>query len=478
MGSFLSQIRLFTGLAIGLLSTSTLCSLPSARLSAEETNNAGYAIVATPNVLADASWSEVVEALKTKYENQYVVTVIKWDDDAFSRLREVFPKYVCFVVQPEEATTEALGTIWQKTRELDDDPYGDVIWSIITGYDSGDALRLAKVQDCQIERACGGTSIPLTYFRSGVVFDEGKRNHWRVKKEGEAEEDRNDAPDDTTRAIAEELNKAQLFVTSGHASERNWSIGYSYKNGFFAAKDGNLYGVPSNDKPFHIQAAGSKIHLASGNCLFGHIDKPDCMALAMIRDANVDMLMGYVVPTWFGYMGWGVMDYYVEQPGRFTVSEAVFANNQALLHLLEKDAQDIANGVSEDKRLSDTKRKGLLFDRDVVALYGDPAWQNGLVPQDSGWKQTLSSEPSDNGETKWTLTIEPLKGQASYKLVDGNGSERSGRPFVQLLPRRVSDVKILTGEEYNPVITDNFILIPATQSVCDGSTFSVTFSSK
>lgn len=445
----------------------------------DETAKSGYAIVATTSVLDDPDWHNVVKTLQKKYVNQYQVEIIEWDDHFFEKLRHVFPKYVCFIVKPEEATIARLITIWQETRKLDDDPYGDVIWSIITGYDANDALRLAQVKSLIVERACGATSITTKYFKSSIVFDEGKQNHWRIKEEGKEEDDRNDAPSDTTRAIADALKDTQLFVTSGHATERNWSIGYSYPNGFFVAEEGKLFGVPSKqsgDKPFTIEVTGSKIHLASGNCLLGNVDKPDCIALMMIRHANVDMLMGYVVPTWFGYMGWGVQDYYIEQPGRFTVSEAFYANNQALLYLLEQDTiaknQNHSEGI-----LSQSRRQGLEYDRDVVVLYGDPAWENTLAVQDSGWSQVLNSEKQSDGKTVWTLTITPLRGSKSFDLLDGNGSERSNRPIFQILPERVFNVEILEGQKYNPLVTDNFILVPIPSTVPTGS-FSIKFVTK
>ena len=436
---------------VGLACFSLLFFLPNA---VKADDKLGYAIVATKAVLDDSDWLQVVNSLKERRGDEYNVSVIAWDDSVVDELRKVKPRYACFITKPEDASIEQLASVWKISRELDDDPYGDVVWGIITGFDSNDALRLTKTQDMVVERALGGTSIALKYFKSGVVFDEGKKNHWVVKKEGEEAEDRNDAPDDTTKAIADELNNAQLFVTSGHASERNWSIGYSYKNGFFVAKDGRLLGVPSNDKPFVIEAQGSKVYLASGNCLLGHIDKPDCLALAMIRNANVDALVGYVVPTWFGYMGWGVQDYYIEQPGRFTVAEAFFANNQALLNVLEDD-----DDAPETERMSAQDRTGMEYDRDVVVLYGDPAWRNALAVQESGWEQTLSCEKNEDGSTLWTLTIAPLQGDKSFKLVDGNGSQRSGRPFFQFFPRDVSTPKVLEGEEFSPVVTENFILI-------------------
>jgi len=438
----------------------------------------GYAIVATPSVLDDADWSKVVDALKAKRADEFNVVVIRWEDDAFDKLRDAAPLYACFVSKPEEASSEQLAEIYAKTRKLDDDPYGDVVWGIITGYDANDALRLTQTNDMQVERVCGGTPVDMTYFKSGVTFDEGSKNRWRVKEEGKAIKERNDAPDDTTRAIAEALNGAQLFVTSGHATERNWSIGFSYKNGFFVAQQGRLIGVPSNDKPFLIKAEGSKIYLASGNCLMGNIDKPDCMALAMIRNANVDMLVGYVVPTWFGFMGWGVQDYYIKQPGRYTVAEAFFANNQALLHLLEKNKAIQEANAPEDQQFSLRFVEGLKYDRDVLVLYGDPAWRNALAVQDSGWKQEFAQEQSSDGQTIWTLTITPLRGENSYRLVDPKDAEHSERPFFQFLPRRIADVKILEGGEFNPIITENFVMIPKFNPIPKDKPFVVKFSSK
>ena len=191
----------------------------------------------------------------------------------------------------------------------------------------------------------------------------------------------------------------------------------------------------------------------------------------MVRHANVDMLVGYVVTTWFGYMGWGVQDYYIEQPGRFTVAEAVYANNQALLNLLESD-----DAAPEAEKLPAMRREGLLHDRDVVAIYGDPAWQNALAVQESGWNQTLESEKAEDGSITWTLTIEPNRGDKSFDLIDPNGSERSNRPIFQILPQRVKDVKIIEGQECGATITDDFVLIPLKNLPKDK--FSLKFTSK
>ena len=452
---------------------STASAAENSTQTAQTASKPGYAIIASPKVLDDADWAKVVESLKAKRSEEFNVSVIRreTDDAAFAELGKIFPKYACFVVTSEEATKANLATIWQKTRALDDDPYGDVIWGVITGYDAADALRMTQTQDRPTTKVAAGTSIALCYFDEGIAYDELKKNLKRVKKPGAAPEITMDAPDDTTRALAESLDGAHLFVASGHATQRNWMIGFTYRNGYFVSQDGKLFGKPSTgEDPFEITASGSKIYLASGNCLIGDIDGKDAMALALMHSANVDQMVGYVVPTWFGYMGWGVQDYYIEQPGRFTLAEAFFANNQALLSLLEEakaaengDAATLPSKLPKGAELSSRYVQGLEYDRDVVVLYGDPAWRNALAEQESGWAQTLKSEKTDDGRTLWTLTIDPKKGDKSFELIDPNGSERGARPFFQFFPTRVADPQVVSGAEFNPVVVDNFILVPQTE---------------
>ncbi len=440
--------------------------------NAQTAEKPGYAIIASSWVLDDADWAKAVEALKAKHSEKFNVVVIRNDENMLGKLRKVFPKYACYVVKPEEASRANLAMIWQTTRALDDDPYGDVIWGIITGFNADDALRMAQVEDRPTVKAAGGTAINLDLFEEGVCYDEGAKNRRRVKKPGSPMEVLEDAPDDTTRAIAESLDGAQLFVTSGHATQRDWMLGYNYKNGFFVSKNGQLYGKPSTgEEPFEINASGSKIYLASGNCLIGDIDGPNAMALAYFHSCNVDQMVGYVVPTWFGFMGWGTQGYYLGQPGRFTVSEAFFANNQALLYLLDQKAKG-------EMELPAQFLRSLNYDRDVFVLYGDPAWQNALVEQESGWAQTLKSEKTEDGRALWTLTIEPKKGPETFNFDRAKGSHYNNRPFFQLFPTRVADAKVVSGAEFNPVVVDNFILVPQSEKSTTGEAFTIQVSTR
>ena len=204
-----------------------------------------------------------------------------------------------------------------------------------------------------------------------------------------------------------------------------------------------MYGLDTNKKQIEINSPSPKVYLPIGNCLMGDINSKDCMALAWMNDVGVRQMIGYMRPTWYGYMGWGVLDYFVEQPGRYTLNEAFVANNHALIHRLN------------DSFISAADKRGLSFDKDMVAFYGDPKWSAKMANRPKYYGQTLEVKGN-----LYTLTIDLNKGADSFQPVNTNGSQRGGRPLIQFLPQRIKDVKIVAGGDLNPVISDDFILIP------------------
>ena len=97
-------------------------------------------------------------------------------NETLDSLRAVFPKYVCFVTTPEETTRQFVAEAPNLTRRLDDDPYTDVIWGIVTGYTADDALRLAKHRTpLTVRRALTGTvGAPLDAYDAGLMYNELK----------------------------------------------------------------------------------------------------------------------------------------------------------------------------------------------------------------------------------------------------------------------------------------------------------------
>ena len=283
----------------------------------------------------DPQWQAVVDALVAKHGAQVIVFDTSVDE-ALPELRRQFPRYACFVAKPTEAGREFVIAVNRLTRRLDNDPYTDVLWGILTGYNAECALRIAQYdKPLVIHRVAAATEVELSLCDEGVWYSELDRTKAVGKKAGE-EPHPVKRRADSTKYLVDALNKyhADLFITAGHASEHDWQIGYNYRNGAFGCQDGHLFGEDTNGTKWPVDSDNPKVYLPVGNCLIGHIDGPDCMALAYMNRAGVKQMMGYTVPSWYGYAGWGMLDYFLEQPGRFTLAEAFFANQQALIYRL------------------------------------------------------------------------------------------------------------------------------------------------
>lgn len=449
---------------------------------------ADYAIVISQATFDDADWQPVVKVLTDKHEG---AALLKYQQDVTETLEplgKLHPRYTCFVATPTEASREFVAAVHQMTRRLDDDPYTDTLWGILTGYDAESALEIAKdSQPLTVRKVASGTEVALGMCTQGLWYDELVKNKQVVKTAGD-EAQQKQGPADTTRALADTLTdyEADLFVTSGHATERNWQIGYSYRNGQFRSEAGQMFGVTLDGDRFEIQSDNPKVFLPIGNCLMGHIDGPDAMALAWMNSVSVRQMMGYTVVTWYGYGGWGVLDYFVEQPGRYTLTEAFHANHHALIHRLHtyfdvpaynfdasRPPRIEPNDAGKLLGLTANDARGLLWDRDAVAFYGDPAWTARMAPMENAYNQKLEV----NGDT-YIFTVTPNRGADSFKPINTNGAQRGWRPIVELLPQRIKDVKIVTGSDLHPVVTDDFILIPNPRECDSSKDYRIVFTAK
>ncbi|MBN1511905.1 MAG: transglutaminase domain-containing protein [Phycisphaerae bacterium] len=417
-----------------------------------------YAVVVSRATWNEPAWREVVDVLRAKHD----AAVIVWDGDvtaARSALAERMPRYACFVARPEEAGRNFVVAIHRMTRRLDDDPYTDVIWGILTGYEPADALRIAGRREPLIVRtALGGAgALNLDAFDAGVRFHEDVAGERFVKEPGKPTT-REAFSDDSTEGIVQAFNelKPDLFLTSGHATERDWQIGYNYRDGQLRCENGQLFGLDTQNRRFDVRSPNPKVFLPVGNCLIGHIPGRDCMATALMHSAGVEQMFGYTAVTFYGYIGWGILDYFEAQRDRFTLAESFFCVSQALLHTiqtrhprlaqLEPDSYDLddAQHWAERYNLASDDEAGLLWDRDVVAFYGDPAWEARRAPAPPAWDQKLDVQGDE-----YTLTV--------TARADGQWPDK---PIIHFLPHRVAGAHVTHNEELMPIVTDSFVLVP------------------
>ncbi|MCX5653720.1 MAG: hypothetical protein NTY65_03605 [Planctomycetota bacterium] len=471
------MLRIHALVVLGSLMLAAAPAQPS--LLAEPAGD--YAVVVSKRTLDDPQWNKVVKALVEKHRAELVV--YSGDvDESLEPLRKIFPRYAAFVAQPEEAGRTFIVKVHRLTRKLDDDPYTDVLWGVITGYSADNALRIVTTTEpLVVRKAAAGTSIDLNLFDEGVWYSEGSRNkHFEKKRGGRPEE--KTGPEDAAKPLVDVFHdlKPDLFLTSGHATDRDWQIGYPpNERGQFRCKDGVLMGVDRSGRQYPIQSPNPKVYLPAGNCLMGLIRDKQSIALAWMGSAGVDQMIGYVVSTWYGRGGWGTRDYLFAEPGRYTLSEAFYFNNQTIVHELqtrfpktaavEFNQWNIDRDPSlmgrlaaslgynkEDPGLKDNL--GLLWDRDTVAFYGDPVWEARLASRNLPFSQKLT-----------------VTGNTYTFQIDATDDCSPGRPPAMLLPHRVKDIRVLEGQKFSPLVTDNFIMVMNAGKFEKGKSYKVVF---
>jgi len=417
-----------------------------------------YVVLIDATAHGDPEWRAVAECLRGKHDAALVVYPDGEPEAALGELGRLRPRYACFVTPPERAGRMFVVAVHRLTRRIDDDPYTDLIWGILTGYEAADALRIAARAKPLIIRSAASSMGPGAFKKLDHGFASSEtdpRVFWRREAGGETVKIEVDP--DPTEELARAFNETppDLFVTSGHATERDWQIGYNVRAGQFRCDNGQLCTLGLDGTRRDITSPRAKIYMPLGNCLIGHIPKRDCMTTAWLHTGGVYQMFGYTAVTFHGYMGWGTGGLF--GGGRNTLSEAFYFNNQSLVHKLVTKYPDKA-GIEFDSydqkapgrlikqhEIGSRDLLGSLWDRDCVAFYGDPAWEARRLP----------SPPA------WTWRLEEAGGGYRFILRTLKRGKWGNRPVMVFLPERISNVSDMTHDMPKPpVITDDFVLLP------------------
>lgn len=395
-----------------------------------------YTILVSKETAALPEWREVVSALADKYRAKgWKVTVEELPDFSKERLatslRNTQARYAAAVMRPQEVTRPVVAALHRASRMVDDDPWGDCIWGIVTGYKAADALRIARTdKPLVIKRLLGTTNVgPAPFEQSFCITD------WSgfpvLEQSGYTEPTQTTYTPDTPKGkeiheqgiqglFAERLEKmgAQLLVTSSHATQYNLEMPFSM--GLVFPYENRFYNLPRTGMGEFMKSLGSimqsgsatalkplaekctpivpdgtpRVWLAAGNCLIGDAaGNAGSMAVTALSAYTCNQFVGYTVPSWFGEAGWGTLSCFFDNTDGTSLAEAFFLNNQFLLDKsmrldpksldIEFDDSsrfaelmtDIRNAGLSLKSGDDVKQiVGLIHDRDVLAFYGDPAW--------------------------------------------------------------------------------------------------------
>jgi len=437
------------------------------------TQTGRYAIVVSNATNNDPDWRAVVDTLYYKYRRDAQVFV--WNssvNEVRDALASYKPDFVAFVCRPAvEATETFIRTVHQMTRQLDADPYGDAVWSIITGYEAADAMRAIR-SNLVVKTTVGGICLSnpyppnppyrLLYQGIGTFETEGGPHVRYSFNDGTVLDtmDPGHIATDRTVTFANWLNQETLnitlpghpelrgdfdmFVTSGHANVNEWQCHYpgSAPEGYIRSSGGQLRADHYGGGSTPINSTNPKVWLCPGNCLIGNPDGIGNMVYAWLHSGGGIGFMGYMVSTWYGYQGWGTWSRFVNFPGVYTLAQSHYGVNQCLIF-------DRANGTPG------TDPTGLDYDRDAVAVYGDPAATRMFAFPDTCWwysqrLQHIVATPPAPDTFIFTIRANIDNVQPGTNL----------HPFY-FLPVRIypATVHVETTNAHQAIITDNFVLL-------------------
>lgn len=449
-----------------------------------------YLVVASEAVMADEEWRTVAEALAARH-NADIVTFASAPREALDAIREAYPRYVAVVDMPENIGRDYVIDLHHVCREMDDDIYGDFLWGIITGYDAAAAMRMVEnsTEPLVIKDAVA-TIMELNsakWFDNYAWVDDHTRGLWGYKqgRDGDIVIGMV-APEEvlgTFTRLYEEYDP-DLIVTAAHATQQNLEMPYSL--GHLRPRDGKLYAQNIfTEEEYDIEESGKRrVYAAVGNCLIGDVNNTrESMAVAWMNGSNATTMIGYVVTTWHGRSGWGALKYWVTSPDRYTLAEAVYMNQQDLLHQhsvwtpgllnesynyegkfydeLTNAAEALSAELGREVDLdnpTDWDMVGFWHDRDVLAYYGDPKWSVMLQPvaAECDYDVTMAVEDS-----KCTIII-VTKDNFSLERMRGDKFKQEhvlDLPFNYFFPSRLKDPRLAEGQMWDVVLDENFILV-------------------
>lgn len=433
-----------------------------------------YAIVVDKDAAA-GPWGKVVRTLEAKHRGK----TFAYDtspEDVREDVGAYRPRYVCFVCRPTEDFPSFALVANEFCRKLDDDPYVDAIWGILTGLDEDHALELAGAGPVSIRRAFTKTlGAWLDWVPEGDYVTEWTRDRGELGEKlagkGFATKPGGPASDAEDARYVHRLlsgDKFDLIIGSGHGGHRDWMLMYPRGEGYLAAKGGRLaMTAPGVDLP--LSASRPKVYWAVGNCLTGVVNSgrdrfEDSYALAWMKN-GARQYIGAVQPTWYE-LNWNMADWFLKQEGRWTFSESLFLLRQWSRHLL---AEGIATGRD---------REGTEFTDGIFVLYGDPALEARVEKaREPALSESLDiREAGEGGIVRITYRVKVnFVGEGNKRTAEKHGGWRI---FCHLLPYQVADVRVEETDFAKVVVPGETIIWDAGEGLKVGDERVVTFTAR
>lgn len=465
-----------------------------------------FTILCSAETLKIPAWRNVVLALQAKHRNagrRVMLAELKdWSEDELARcLKEGKARYAGIVARPEEVNRVLFLNLHRASRRMDDDPWGDCLWGVITGAAPEDALRVATASKPLImKRLLASTNVDASRFEHSfcitdwtgapILEQSGYTEPVQTLYDPKTPEGRKMLAGGLQNPFAHQLETArpQMIVSSSHATQFNLEMPFGlgviipsggdfyratpaqlgqYRPALKAAYDGKpeLHRRWVQEQQLTpIKADGeTRIWLAAGNCLFGDAyNSAESMAVTALSNYTCNQVVGYTVPSWYGEGGWGTLGSLLNNAEGTSLAEAWFLNNQFILHRTESIDPALLNIRFNDAQISALSQRqmlrdmaiagidlrklapelkdcfGLIHDRDVVAFYGDPTWR--AVVNESNTKPAFKI--TWNGNTSFTIS-----------------SEKGGKARIGILfPESVPADRVSSCDAPDAIFTNDYVL--------------------
>ena len=440
-----------------------------------------YVVVTSRRCRGTDGWSQVAGALAAKHAADLLVFE-ESPRELLPELRRRHPRLVGVVAMPDEAGRGRMGEFHRLLRDLDDDPYLDARWGVITASGWPAAMEMVRAErPLQVSTMLANTPVPLEVVPDGVYFDEGVAGR-RVQRSGGEGETEILGDSHTADDFASAFNtlSPDLLVTSGRTNEERWMIGYTFDGGrVVVAEDGSLRARTPDGEETPLANSGPMAMLGAGSCLLGYVPNREVLPLRFIEQAGARQVVGYCSTTWYGAGGWDLYRRFLEEPGRYSLAESTWLAQQELVRRFaaefpgtpevstagfdERAVPEFRQAVSEqtgmprtDDRFADLS--GLLWDRDALVLLGDPAWRVELEKRDLPWS-VRQRRTGDRLELE--LTVHEDLSEAATPAV--------------ILEQRVRPGRVLRGSETEPILLDDLVFVPGLVDVPVGGSVIIEF---
>jgi len=457
-----------------------------------------YAVVVSPETMADAEWATVARALQAKHSAELVVAP-QGSPALRNALARGLPRYVGFVARPEELDQEYVAQIHRTARGVDADPYEDFLWGIVTGATAKDALRVAGAAgELAVSNVVSLTSLRPEVTANLLVLSDGQAGGWRLK-EGSLLTNGVAGASSVVRLL-DFLSRHELdaLVTSGHASPFNLEL--SYRQGAMVSAAHRVYLLEAQDLWSWLATVGAgkragekwyespgcglartewaalhpqwelpfsdrpKVFLAAGSCLVGNpLRSADSLVVTLLSAGGFNQCVGYTLEPKASAGGWGTLRLWEALAGSVTLAEACYLASQELVGDLVRECPAAAEGLRDPASdqanprdaaarrtrllagVAESRRAWLLntlHDLDGLAFYGDPRWAARLGG--AGAEVAARWEATARG---WRL-----------RLTAQRTGPATGR-YLLLLPERAASPQVSDAGGLSVGITDEFVVI-------------------